>query len=242
MRRTVTRVLCGYWLLAACSLLANSQVSGVAIVADRSSFSNLQWIPLRVLVKGKDAQSIKVNIDNPPAPAGLFSRQADSGTKPQTNSGHSAVQQDVASAGTVKVLLQATELNGNKTVPIIVREWGSGREGIERYIAIYIQIPVDDQIRDDAVEKYFQYQKNKTEANRAKEPGPAKLYSSKGGHDLLTAQMRGQYMQGRIGKFTIGGDARYEEKGRGARTFKISPTTIEITFKGNFFDQPTFRR
>ena len=87
----------------------------------------------------------------------------------------------------------------------------------------------------------FNTLKKKTEANQAKEPGAAKLYSSKGGHDFLTAQMRGQYLQGRIGKVTVGGDARYEKNGH-ARTFKISPTTIEITFKGDFFDQPTFRR
>lgn len=224
------------------SLLASDQVNSVAVVADRTTFNNLQWIPLRVVIRGSDVQNTRVVLENPPYPAGLSSRDAVPGVKAQGKVNKTVDQGANASAGSVTILLQATDMSGAKPVPIVVRQWGSGIEERENYINIYILIPEPDQIRDDAVEKYFQYLKKKTKANQGRDPGAAKIYASKGGHDFLTAQMKGLYLQSRTGKFSISGNAQYEMKGQQTRTIKISPATIEIGFKGNFFDQPTFRR
>lgn len=242
MKRTIAKAFWAYWLVVGLSLLASDQVNSVAVVADRTTFNNLQWMPLRVVIRGSDVQNTRVVLENPPYPAGLSSRDAVHGVKPQGDVNKTVGQGANASAGSVTILLQATDISGTKPVPIVVRQWGSGREGTESYINIYILIPEPDQIRDDAVEKYFQYLKKKTEANQEKEPGAAKIYASKGGHDFLTTQLKGQYLQSRTGKFRISGNAQYEVKGQQTRMIKISPATIEVAFKGNFFDQPTFRR
>jgi len=242
MRRTITKVFWAYWLVVGLSLLASDQVSTVAVVADQTTFNNLQWIPLRVVIRGSDVRNTRVVLENPPYPAGLSSRAAVPGVKPQGEVNKTVGSGANASAGSVTILLKATAMSGTKPVPIIVRQWGSGTEGRESYINIYILIPEPDQIRDDAVEKYFQYLKTKTEANQGKEPEAAKIYASKGGHDFLTAQMKGQYLQSRTGQFRIDGNAQYELKGQQARTLKVFPATIDIGFKGNFFDQPTFRQ
>ncbi len=242
MRRTITKTFWACGLLAGLSLVASGQISSVTVLADRTTFNNLQWIPLRVAVRGRDVETIRVVLENPPYPAGLSSRDAVPRVKPQGNASSTVAQPANTSTGSVTILLKATDMGSTKLVPIIVRQWGSGREGSESYINVYIQVPVADQIRDDAVEKYFQYLKKRTEANQVKEPGLAKMYASKGGHDFLTTQMKGQYLQNRTGKFMISGNAQYEIKGQQTRTLMISPATIEIGFKGNFFDQPTFRR
>jgi hypothetical protein len=123
-------------------------------------------------------------------------------------------------------------------VPVILTKSGEGKDRVDQYVELALVLPVPDEERDQAVKKYLA---RLVEEAKTEKSSTAAVYSSPNGQAAMANTLKGLYFQNRTGKFILKAEFSATLAGQKVRV-TAEPKTIEVQYRGEFFDQPGFQK